>query len=100
MRDSTGQRIALRAKERGLPHATPSDSEEALFAEGVSSNVEATLTSGRGLGLGAVREVVRRLGGRIEVQSQTGRGTTFLFIMPQTMLFEDTFRATRPSLAH
>jgi HPt (histidine-containing phosphotransfer) domain-containing protein/HAMP domain-containing protein len=83
------QRIAARAEERGLAHANPRDLEEALFAEGISSTVEATVTSGRGLGLGAVREVVQRMGGRVEVYSQPGSGTTFLFIMPQTMLFED-----------
>jgi HPt (histidine-containing phosphotransfer) domain-containing protein/HAMP domain-containing protein len=92
------RRIAERAKERGLPHANPRDLEEALFAEGISSSVDATLTSGRGLGLGAVREVVKRLGGRIEVRSETGRGTTFLFIMPQTMLFEDNL-SSYPTIA-
>ncbi|HMI88000.1 MAG TPA: ATP-binding protein [Polyangiaceae bacterium] len=83
------ERIAAVAQERGLPHETRADLEEALFADGVTSRAEVTDVSGRGVGLGAVRALVRQLGGRIEVESQTGKGTMFRFVMPPVMLTDD-----------
>jgi two-component system chemotaxis sensor kinase CheA len=82
-------KIAAVAEERGLPHATRADLEEALFADGVTSRSDVTEVSGRGIGLGAMRALVRQLGGRIEVESQPGKGTTFRFVMPQAMLTDD-----------
>jgi two-component system chemotaxis sensor kinase CheA len=81
-------RIAARAAENGLPHATPADLSNALFADGVSSREEVTSTSGRGVGLSAMREVVESLGGAAEVQSTPGRGTTFRFRLPSSMQVE------------
>jgi len=83
------ERIATVAQERGLPHENRADLEEALFTDGISSRMEVTDVSGRGVGLGAVRALVRQLGGRIELESQLGQGTTFRFIMPQAMLVDD-----------
>jgi signal transduction histidine kinase len=84
-------KIARRAKERGLAHATRADLEEALFVQGLSTRDDVTSTSGRGVGLGAVRDLIRDLGGRMEIQSEVGFGTTFRFLMPHTMLFDDPF---------
>jgi two-component system chemotaxis sensor kinase CheA len=81
-------KIAARAKAQGLPHETRQDWEQALFADGVSSREEATTLSGRGVGLSAVREMVTELGGSVEVQSEPGRGTTFRFVLPRSMLTE------------
>jgi signal transduction histidine kinase/HAMP domain-containing protein len=83
------ERIATVAQERGLPHDTRADLEEALFADGITSRMDVTDVSGRGVGLGAVRAMVRQLGGRIELESQLGKGTTFRFMMPQAMLTDD-----------
>jgi signal transduction histidine kinase/HAMP domain-containing protein len=83
------ERIATVAQERGLAHDTQAELEEALFADGVSSRADVTDVSGRGVGLGAVRALVRQMGGRIELESQLGKGTTFRFILPQAMLTDD-----------
>jgi two-component system chemotaxis sensor kinase CheA len=83
------ERIATVAQERGLAHDTRADLEEALFSDGVSSRMDVTEISGRGVGLGAMRALVRQLGGRIELESQLGKGTTFRFFMPQAMLMDD-----------
>jgi two-component system chemotaxis sensor kinase CheA len=80
--------IASRARRLGLPVDTSRDLEAALFAQGLSSKTEVTTTSGRGVGLSAVREVVRGLGGRIEVRSELGKGTTFAIRLPAAMLSE------------
>lgn len=66
----------------GLPSRTHRDLEEALFSSGVSSRSTATETSGRGVGLSAVRHVVRAEGGVVEVESERGRGTAFRIRMP------------------
>jgi two-component system, sensor histidine kinase RetS len=39
--------------------------------------------SGTGLGLYISRELVQRMGGRLEVQSQPGAGTTFVIELPR-----------------
>lgn len=89
-------RIAELAKERGLPASTPDDLEAALFADGVTSRSEVTTTSGRGVGLGAVRDVVRRLGGRLELDSAPQRGTAFTISLPDSMLRDEDGRASKP----
>lgn len=53
-----------------------------LFADGFSTRTEVTETSGRGVGLAAVREAVSELGGRIEIESRKGFGTTFELVIP------------------
>jgi two-component system chemotaxis sensor kinase CheA len=78
--------IARRAKSLNLPHGTQRELEEALFADGVSSRTEVTETSGRGVGLSAVRAFVDQLGGRIEILTKRGAGTTFRFVLPATTL--------------
>jgi HPt (histidine-containing phosphotransfer) domain-containing protein/HAMP domain-containing protein len=82
--------IAKRAKSLGLPAETPLEVEAALFSLGVSTVAEATETSGRGVGLNAVSEVVSSLGGRIEVTSEPGRGTTFAIHLPSSLLGDDS----------
>jgi hypothetical protein len=47
------------------------------------------------VGLSAVREMMAKLGGTIELTSQPGKGTQLRFLMPQSMLFDDP--AARPS---
>lgn len=75
-------RVAHRARERGLPAATRADLERALFADGLSTKAEVTEISGRGVGLAAVRAACDALGGSSAVASEAGRGTTFRFEWP------------------
>ena len=53
-----------------------------LFEDGFSTKNEVTTTSGRGVGLAAVRAEVQKLGGSIEVRSKLGKGTTFEIVIP------------------
>ncbi len=70
------------AKEKGLPHATKNDLVRVLFKDEVTTKASATDVSGRGVGLSAVAIEVKRRGGRIEVASEKGRGTTFTISIP------------------
>jgi two-component system, chemotaxis family, sensor kinase CheA len=68
--------LGAQAAKRGLPVSTDSERMEALFADGVSTSGEATDVSGRGVGMAAVRDEVRRRGGLITIDSHPHRGTT------------------------
>ena len=76
--------IRLRAKERRLPADTQPDLIAALFADGISTKTEVTEWSGRGVGLGAVRDVCLRQHGKIDVDTVRGAGTKFRFSWPTT----------------
>lgn len=53
-----------------------------VFRAGFSTASKLSETSGRGVGLDAVRESVIALGGRIELSSRKGQGTTFRIHVP------------------
>lgn len=76
------EKIRSKASGAGLRSDTTHDLAEALFADGVSSRDAATETSGRGVGMSALREAVAALGGHIDVESEPGAGTRFLFRFP------------------
>jgi len=77
------ERLAERARERGLPSATRAELVQALFADGVSTADTVTQTSGRGVGMAAVQAACRALGGEISVESDAGRGTRWCFAFPR-----------------
>ncbi len=55
-----------------------------IFISGVSTAQSVSELAGRGIGLDVVRAQVLALGGRIEVQSSPGVGTTFKMVLPLT----------------
>lgn len=57
-----------------------------IFVPGFSSAASVSQVSGRGVGMDAVRAAVGRLGGRVEVESQVGAGTTIRFLLPISMV--------------
>jgi two-component system chemotaxis sensor kinase CheA len=76
------EKIRELARERGLPHQSRADLIEALFSDGVSTAEFVSDTSGRGVGMAAVRDAARALGGQIEIESSLGAGTTVRFEFP------------------
>jgi two-component system chemotaxis sensor kinase CheA len=89
------ERLAAKASERGLPTATREDLEMALFADSVSTRDEASETSGRGVGMGAVLECVQAHSGVIEIETARGEGTTWVFRFPRAMLAGDDVMISR-----
>jgi two-component system chemotaxis sensor kinase CheA len=75
-------KVRERAERQALPHATATDLQAALFADGLSTRDIVTDTSGRGVGMGAALEAIRRLGGRVCVESASGKGTSVRFFAP------------------
>jgi len=82
------EKVRATALARGMLSETEAEtlSEAAtlqlLFAAGFSTASAVTDISGRGVGLDAVKASVQRLGGRIELTSVIGAGTTTRMILP------------------
>jgi two-component system chemotaxis sensor kinase CheA len=57
-----------------------------IFYSGVTTSSIITDISGRGLGLAIVQEKVQHLGGKITVDTQRNKGTTFKIILPLTLV--------------
>jgi len=92
-------RVKQKAQNAGLPSATHEDLVEALFADGLSTRDQASDVSGRGVGLAALRHVVRDLGGTIQVQSSPGKGTTFEFSFEERRVVVLAANAPRAPMA-
>ena len=76
--------LKARAKELlGEDYGAGSDLS-LLFAEGLSTREDADLGAGRGIGMGAVKKSVERHGGRIDVRTQLGSGTSISLRLPLT----------------
>lgn len=86
-------RILAKAQERGLVPvgATLTDDEihQLIFEAGFSTAAVVSDLSGRGVGMDVVRQNIRNLGGRVEVESRTGEGSTFRLILPLTLAILD-----------
>jgi two-component system chemotaxis sensor kinase CheA len=80
------EKVRIRARTAGLPHTTRRELEEALFVDEITTTDKVTMTSGRGVGLAAVRAAASAAGGHIEVSSEPGKGTTFRVVLPESML--------------
>ncbi len=83
------ERIRERALAVGLlrePDAPDARALAALiFAPGFSTASEVTALSGRGIGMDAVRVELQALGGRIDVDSEPGRGCRFTIRLPASL---------------
>ncbi|RKG79781.1 hybrid sensor histidine kinase/response regulator [Corallococcus exercitus] len=82
------QQVRKAAEKRGLVTAeeaarlNDNQVRDLIFSEGFSTRSDVTDTSGRGVGLDAVRATVESLQGRIEVASTRGQGTRFVLTLP------------------
>jgi two-component system chemotaxis sensor kinase CheA len=76
--------IRRRGEQLGLRSRTRAELEAILFADGVSTAAEVTEISGRGVGMGALREAVAQLGGVLEIWSEARRGTRMRITVPIT----------------
>jgi two-component system, chemotaxis family, sensor kinase CheA len=74
--------IRKKAANLGLPAQSHADLVAALCHEGFSTRTEVTETSGRGVGMAAVKRRIEAIKGRLEVQSTLGKGATWTFVIP------------------
>lgn len=73
------KRLAEKAAGRGYAGRTTADLIAFMCSDGVSTRDNVTGTSGRGVGLAALNEATRSMGGRMDVVSEPGKGTSLLF---------------------
>jgi two-component system chemotaxis sensor kinase CheA len=63
----------------------PTEVLNLIYQSGVSTSSIITDISGHGLGLSIVQEKVLKLNGKISVESEENRGTTFRILLPMTL---------------
>lgn len=89
-----GGKIRARAENMGLLQPGQAVDEatlyEFIFQPGFSTSAELTQVAGRGVGMDVVKTEVGALGGRIEIISSPGRGTTFRLYLPLTLAVTQT----------
>ena len=87
------ERVKAKAIEKGIIGPDENLSDEAIddliFSPGFSTAEEVTDVSGRGVGMDVVRRNISNLGGRISVQSTSGKGTKFIMSLPLTLAVLD-----------
>jgi len=74
--------VSARAQDLGRPADSEEQLRDALFSGGISTREAVSEISGRGAGMAACKAACDALGGRIQVATQIGQGTTFRFIFP------------------
>ncbi len=85
------ERVKAAAVKRALVSAgaaaqmTRQQASALIFLSALSTSAIITEISGRGLGLAIACEKVEKLGGRISVESDPGKGTTFRIFLPLTL---------------
>ncbi len=86
-------RVRAKAIERGIvpPDAQLSneDIDQLICAPGFSTAETISNISGRGVGMDVVRSNIEALGGRVEISSVPGQGTSFAMILPLTLAILD-----------
>ena len=93
-RGLNGQRIRARAEALGLlsENEQTDDAQlyDLIFRPGFSTAGEVSQLAGRGVGMDVVKTEVGELGGRVEIVSQLGLGTTFRLYLPLTLAVTQT----------
>lgn len=86
-------RVRAKAIEKGIipADAVLSDEEidQLICAPGFSTAATISNISGRGVGMDVVRSNVEALGGRVEIASVPGKGTSFTLVLPLTLAILD-----------
>ncbi len=86
------ERILKKAAEQGLPSSPdmpPREIWQLIFAPGFSTAAAVTDLSGRGVGMDVVLKNVTRIGGRVDIDSEAGRGTKVTIRLPLTLAILD-----------
>ncbi|HEV7289545.1 chemotaxis protein CheA [Sphingomonas sp.] len=86
-------RVRAKAIEKGIvaADAVLSDEEidQLICAPGFSTAATISNISGRGVGMDVVRSNVEALGGRVDIASVPGKGTSFTLVLPLTLAILD-----------
>jgi two-component system chemotaxis sensor kinase CheA len=85
------ERVRQKAVERGLitaervAHLAERELLQLIFLPGFSTASAVTNVSGRGVGMDVVKTNVEKIGGKVEIESRSGQGTTLRMRIPLTL---------------
>ncbi len=87
------RKLIDKARSKGLiatdAELTDEQAYELIFAPGFSTADKTTDLSGRGVGMDVVRRNIKELGGKVELKSVLGKGTTTTITLPLTLAIVD-----------
>lgn len=86
------EKILAKAAQNGIElaeNATDQQVWQLIMAPGFSTAAEVTDVSGRGVGMDVVKRNIEAMGGRIEIESTAGQGSTFQIRLPLTLAILD-----------
>ena len=87
------KKVLAKAIEKGIVSSTDklsdSDINNLIFAPGFSTADVVSDVSGRGVGMDVVKTSINKLGGRVVVQSEEGKGSVFTIRLPLTLAILD-----------
>lgn len=84
-------KLIKKALEKGIisqekaAKITDHEAHELIFAAGVSTAANVTNISGRGVGMDVVKNNIEKIGGRVELKSEPGKGMTLSLKIPLTL---------------
>jgi two-component system chemotaxis sensor kinase CheA len=85
------EKVRQKAIERGVitperaAHLMERELLQLIFLPGLSTAAAVTNVSGRGVGMDVVRTNVEKIGGKVEIDSRAGKGTTLRMRIPLTL---------------
>ncbi|GBR09233.1 chemotaxis protein CheA [Acetobacter oeni] len=92
------RRVRAIAEKKGIISSdavlTDSDIDNLIFSPGFSTSETITDLSGRGVGMDVVKQAIQDLGGRVSIQSETGKGSGFILSLPLTLAVMDGMLVT------
>ena len=71
------------ATESELDDMTDHQIQQFIFAPGFSTAQQVGELSGRGVGMDVVRTYIEEAGGTVRVETEVGKGTTFVLTLPK-----------------
>lgn len=91
------KKILAKAKAQGILKKPEQEYDiqevwELILEPGFTTNEQVTEYSGRGVGLDVVKKVLEGAGGRLYVQSELGKGSTFKIVMPLNLATVECIR--------
>ena len=89
---NTDKVLAKARKQNLIPEnvqLTQDEIHHLIFLPGFSTAEKVTAVSGRGVGMDVVKRNIEKLRGKIEIESEMGKGSTFRIKLPLTMAIID-----------
>ncbi|OGK11541.1 MAG: hypothetical protein A2W80_17000 [Candidatus Riflebacteria bacterium GWC2_50_8] len=86
-----GEKVCAKAVERGLLSLeklrglSTKDKQNLIFLPGLSTAEKVSELSGRGVGMDVVKANIDNLGGKVEIVSELGKGSSFRIKLPLTL---------------